>query len=182
MAAPWQRDSDLSPGATLEAAFRRIEREHMAGLPLLNPALRVAVLPAIGWQGRWLTVLITPWCMNVVLLPAEPGRWTAGHGHERIFYKLPAGDLAFLCGCEAETGAYHSCALFSQMGSFVDQQAALDTAAAALRALLQPPPCAACDTDSDSDATAAADADDATRAEQGKLRSRRAFLSGSLIR
>ena len=110
----------------------------MADLDIHNSRLRVEALDARLWKGRWLTALITPWCMNLVLLPAAQGEWTSGSGHERIFYKFPAGDLAFLCGHEAEVNEYHSCALFSNMAEFVDQDSARATAAAALDALFQP--------------------------------------------
>ena len=114
----------------------------MAGLAVHNPRLRIEALDASSWSGRWLTVLITPWCMNLVLLPAAAGPWCSARGHERLFYKFPPGDFAFLSGAEAEVGEYQSCSLFSTMGEFPDQESARATAVAVLDALLRVPPAA----------------------------------------
>lgn len=122
--------------ALLEAAFRRIEQERMAGIAILNPALRVEVLGGSSWQECWLAVLITPWCMNLILLPAKDE--DSSVGHERLFYRFPAGDFAFLRGREPEIGEYHSCALFSPMSQFADQESVRAVAEAALAALFAP--------------------------------------------
>ena len=165
MVAPHHRGS---PARALEAAFRRIEAEAMADLEVHNRQLRVEVLAPRLWKGRWLTVLITPWCMNLVLLPAPGGEWTSGIGQERLFYKFPAGDFAFLCGVEAEVGEYHSCALFSSTADFPDQDCAREAAALALDTLLQ--------------AAAAAVMDKAQESADKPTLSRRAFLSGGKTR
>lgn len=93
---PRQSGHGYSPAAQIEAAFRRIGQERMAGLPILNPALRVEVVGVSLWQGCRLAVLITPWCMNLILLPAKDE--DSGAGHERLFYRFPSGDFAFLRG------------------------------------------------------------------------------------
>lgn len=148
----------------LESAFRSIARERMDGLDVHNTRLSVEALEPELWAGRWLTVLITPWCLNLVLLPTLTGEWTSGRGHERLFYKFPAGDFAFLCGAEAGVGEYQSCALLSTMGDFVDQDSARATARAAREALLRAPA-----------AMQAAPPDKAPL-------SRRGFLSGGLVK
>jgi len=144
----------------IAAAFRRIERECMAGIPIVNPALRVEVLGASLWQECWLAVLITPWCMNLILLPATDG----SARQERTFYRFPSGDFAFLRGREPEIGEYHSCALFSPMSQFADQESARAVAEAALVALFAP----------------AARAERTGHAPAEARLSRRGFLSGGL--
>ena len=62
---------DADPGPALEAAFLRIEREAMDGLPLLNKALRVQAVGFERWQGQWLGALVTPWFLNLVLVPGQ---------------------------------------------------------------------------------------------------------------
>jgi [NiFe] hydrogenase assembly HybE family chaperone len=62
-------DLVTAAGARLAAAFERIHRERMAGLPILHPKLRVAAVGGRAWRGHWLGVLVTPWCMNLVLTP-----------------------------------------------------------------------------------------------------------------
>ena len=168
---------------SLEASFRRIARERLADLDIHNTHLRVEALDARLWKGRWLTVLITPWCMNLVLLPAAQGEWTSGTGHERIFYKFPAGDFAFLCGREPEIGEYHACALFSTMGDFVDQDRAREAAMAALDALLTSPVAVASPLDEAAKDQATGREPEANSAAVVKTSlSRRAFLSGGMTR
>lgn len=121
------------PAPRLEAAFRRIERDAMAGLPLLNPALRVQALGFARWQGQWLGALVTPWFLNLVLVPGNAAGWRSEPVGTRVFRRFGAGDLAFLAGHEAELGEFQSCSLISPMHDFADQ----DTACAAARAALR---------------------------------------------
>lgn len=123
------------PSPLLEAAFRRIESERMAGVPVLNPALRVEAVGFARWQGHWLGILITPWFMNLVLAPGDADNWRGVRDGERLFRRFPAGDYAFLGGHEPEVGEFQSCALFSPMGQFPDQDGARAVALAALEAL-----------------------------------------------
>ena len=84
----------------------------MADLPFLNPKLRVESVGFRPWQGQWLGALVTPWSLNLVLLPGE-GQWeTLAMGGER-FAALPAGRYRFIAGHDEELGEYHACSLFS---------------------------------------------------------------------
>jgi [NiFe] hydrogenase assembly HybE family chaperone len=122
------------PSARLEAAFTRIWKTRMAGLPFLNAALRVEAVGFRPCQGQWLGALVTPWFVNLLLLPGE-GEWTAlPAGGERIVV-LPAGHFRFVAGHDAEIGEYHACSLFSPAQQFADHDTARAVAAAALEAL-----------------------------------------------
>lgn len=137
MVAPMLHPAD--PSAWVEAAFRRIETERMAGLPLINPVLAVR---AVGFRRHgedWLGVLVTPWAMSLMLLPATGQGWQMPPENRRRFVHFPSGDYPFLGGEEAEIGQYQICALIAAMGQFVDQETALLTAQAALIALFQEP-------------------------------------------
>lgn len=124
-------------GRRLEIAFDRIARTRMAGLPFLNPRLHVEAVGFREWEGQWLGVLVTPWSINLVLLPAS-GPWPRlSTGAER-FVDLPAGRFRFIAGFDAALGEYHACSLFSPALEFADQEAARATALAALRALQDP--------------------------------------------
>jgi [NiFe] hydrogenase assembly HybE family chaperone len=127
------------PVPLLEAAFRRIETERMAGVAVLNPALHVQALGFARWRGQWLGVLITPWFMNLVLVPGREEGWQSVADGARIFRRFPAGDYAFLGGSEPELGEYQTCALFSPMDRFVDQDSACAVAQAALPLLYAAP-------------------------------------------
>ena len=126
---------ETDPSSALEAAFRRIEVERMAGVGVLNPALAVEVVGFSRWQDYWLGVLVTPWFMNLVLVPASDAGWKQAAGGERIFHRFASGDYAFLGGQEPEAGEFQSCALFSPMDRFPDQESARAVAREALLAL-----------------------------------------------
>ena len=128
-----------SPAEAVEEAFFRIQREHMADVPILNPALSVAAVDFQRWQGHWLGIVVTPWCMSLLLLPGSSENWVSTGENKRRFVKFPAGDFAFLGSAEAELGEYQSCPLFSPMGKFYSQSEATMTARASLIALLTAP-------------------------------------------
>ncbi len=122
----------------LEAAFRRIAEMRMRGLPIYNPALEVEATGFREHEDRLLGVLITPWFMNLVILPGPADSWEGiapGTARELTF---PAGPCTFLHTHEPAVGAYLACSLFSPMAAFPDQETARTAARAALAALLAP--------------------------------------------
>jgi [NiFe] hydrogenase assembly HybE family chaperone len=132
-----------SPGAQVEAVFRRIHAERMDGLPLLNPALEVAAVGFVRRGDDWRGVLVTPWCIDLLLLPAV-AEWPIPGPHERVFRQYASGNFAFLSNHEAGLGDYLTCPLIHDMKQFADQETAQMTAQACLIALDlapdQPPP------------------------------------------
>jgi [NiFe] hydrogenase assembly HybE family chaperone len=123
-----------SPAPKLEAAFTRIWKTRMEGLAFLNAALRVEAVGFRAWQGQWLGALVTPWSVNLVLMPGD-GAWPAlPFGGER-FVVLPAGRYRFIAATDPELGEYHACSLFSPALEFADHETAVATAQAALVAL-----------------------------------------------
>ena len=81
----------------LEACFRLVHTERMDGVPILNDALEVRAVGTHAWNGFWLSILITPWFINVVLLPQEPDGEAIRTGEKRMF-GFPAGSF------ESESG------------------------------------------------------------------------------
>lgn len=123
-----------NPSARIEAVFRRIQDERMAGLPLLNPALAVAAVGFARHGDDWRGVLVTPWGINLLLLPAVAD-WPVPPPLARAFRLYPAGTFAFLANHEEGLGDYLACPLISDMKPFTDQENALRTAQACLIAL-----------------------------------------------
>jgi [NiFe] hydrogenase assembly HybE family chaperone len=122
----------------LEARFREIAVTRMAGVPVQNDRLSVQ---AVGFEplagGGALGVLVTPWFMNLVRLPADdepapvPGASrTHAVGPERF---------DFIGAHEEGFGPFEACSLFSPMFEFADHAAALATAAEVLAILRRPP-------------------------------------------
>ncbi len=121
----------------LERVFRRIETERMQGLPFLNPALQVRAVGFRHWQGHCLGVLITPWFMNLMLLPNEGDDWQELSIGDKQLHQLPSGPYEFIVGEEPEVGRYQMCSLFSPVFEFADQETAEATAMAAMSALME---------------------------------------------
>jgi [NiFe] hydrogenase assembly HybE family chaperone len=126
----------------LEDFYRQVQRERMQDIPLLNPALRVE---AVGFQ--WATsdadpiaegVLITPWFMSLVRLPAivQAHQGRVGCKQVRDF----GGECFDFIGAHDPAIGYHeTCALFSPMADFDSQTRAGDTAREVLAALRPQP-------------------------------------------
>jgi [NiFe] hydrogenase assembly HybE family chaperone len=127
------------PARHLEAVFRDIERTRMAGLPILNTALAVEAIGFVPWQGHWLGALITPWFLNLVLVPGAQGEWPHAAEGERIVRQLPAGGCNFYGCFEPVIGEFHASSVCSPMSRFTDQAAARAEAQRALAAWLTAP-------------------------------------------
>jgi [NiFe] hydrogenase assembly HybE family chaperone len=123
--------------ARLEATFGMIQRERMSGVPILNAALEVQVIGMRAWQGHWLGALVTPWFMNLVVLPGQ-GAWRNVSDGDSASYAVPSVRFEFIAGSEPGLGAYHACSLFSPVLEFADQETALETARMALESLFDP--------------------------------------------
>ncbi|MEJ2395834.1 MAG: [NiFe]-hydrogenase assembly chaperone HybE [Candidatus Thiodiazotropha sp.] len=121
----------------LEQVFSRIERERMQGLPILNKALQVRAVGFREWQGHCLGVLITPWFMNLMLLPCEGDDWQNLRIGDKQLHQLPSGPYEFILGEETGVGRYQMCSLFSPVFEFADQVTAEATAEAAMAALME---------------------------------------------
>ena len=128
-----------NPASLLEAAFTAILQQRMNGLPFLNPALHVEAVGFARHAQDWLGILITPWFMNLMLLPGADNDWPAAAEGYRQLWRFPAGEIQFIAACEAGIGTYQQCPLFASMQPFADQAAARVAAGDALAALLTPP-------------------------------------------
>lgn len=124
-----------SPAALLADTYDRIARTRMDGVALLNPALRVEAVDFAPWSHHWLGVLITPWFMNLVLLPREAEQWHSVRMGETVNYTFPAGVFGFIAAVEPPVGKMQACSLFSPMFEFADQETARIAASAARAAL-----------------------------------------------
>lgn len=123
------------PSAALEAALTAVLDGPMRDLPILNPRLPVAAIGLRRLGPAWFGALLTPWFVNLVLVPdAAP---TAAAGTEAEF-DLPCGTLGFL---HARYGGLHvlCCSLLSPLPPAWDEAEARQFAAAALDAVLTPP-------------------------------------------
>jgi [NiFe] hydrogenase assembly HybE family chaperone len=113
--------------------FRRIGEERMKDLGLYNPAIKVEAVGFRPWQGWLAGVLVTPWFINFMALPASPeadlSKDEVG-GRRRL--TLPKGEVVFVVGEVDEGGRYLSHSIHSPLGHFPDHAAASTAAWAAV--------------------------------------------------
>ncbi len=132
-------DSAKAVAKSLEAAFSGIQKTRMNDVPILNPALAVEAVGFRDWNGHCLGVLITPWFINLMLLPGgEEGveKWQSLGLGASVTHILPAGRFNFIVGEEEAIGRFQMCSLFSPVLEFEDHEAARITAESALQALM----------------------------------------------
>jgi [NiFe] hydrogenase assembly HybE family chaperone len=122
------------PSPRLVAAFREAAGR-LQGLGFVNPALQVEAVAFAPWQGHWLGVMVTPWFMNLVLLPRERSQWQPLALRAKRKWDFPAGVFEFIGADDPLIGEHQTCSLFSPMHDFQDQAAARLVARLAREAL-----------------------------------------------
>lgn len=128
--------SSANPAQRVHQAFTRIHAEHMAGLPLLNDALAVEVVGFVAWGGRQIGVLITPWCVNLMVLPQAGGAWQPPDEGVWRHERFPGMELQLLGGAEQALGRYAFRSLLSPVTGYADQQSLRAVAREVLKQLL----------------------------------------------
>lgn len=121
----------------LVSDFNEVWHGKMRDVPLVNKLLHVQ---AVGFQmvdGRPLGVLISPWFMNLIQLPAEGEDWSDLKAGEKEYMSFPSGEYEFIHNSREMVGGYKACSLFSPMNDFKTQAQAVDVAAAVMVALFQ---------------------------------------------
>lgn len=132
-----QGRAKASPPCTrLEQVFGDIAATRMAGLPILNPALRVQAVGFREWRGRWLGVLVTPWSIGLMLLAGEEALPFLGPDQTHAWH-FPSGNYAFMGLDEPDLGLCHVCSLQSPVLDFSGQEDAVAFAEAALDELFR---------------------------------------------
>ena len=180
--------ADAEPDAIavrLQAAFERVHRERMHDVPILNTALGITAIGTRAVEAGWLSALVTPWFINLMLLPGTPEQMQAYSALQlgsTVAHSFPSGRFEFIVGEEGDLGRYQMCSLFSPVLEFESHGAAVITAESAIAALfdarLAPDAPQATGTVSpDAPHTAAVRRPDGEAMEAGKL-SRRSLFFG----
>lgn len=162
----------------LVADFTEIFHARMRDLPMVNQALHVQAIGFQPYQGGFLGVLIAPWFMNLVLLPAADRPALASGSKEVLAF--PSGDYEFMHASREMVGPYLACALFSPMGDFTSQLQAVEVARAAMAELFKIENRAETDRAADIRAAREADLLPQPDAEDAAPPSRRALITGGL--
>lgn len=121
------------------ARFREIWKERMQGLPFLNPALDV---DAVGFrplgERHRVGVLVTPWFVNLVVLP-DGDEWSAHAQGDTTECTLPGGRYEFTVNRDEVLGTFLSAVLLASVTDIPDNATARAIAADVMRRLFQPP-------------------------------------------
>lgn len=120
----------------LEACFQKIEKDHMQGMPVLNNAIDVQAIGFDDWQGRQLGVMITPWFMCLLLLPAGPDDWSVLSLGETCKHTFPQKAFDFSINEFEGIGRCQTHALHSPMLNFQNHQEAVDEAVRVLAGMM----------------------------------------------
>ncbi|NVN85479.1 MAG: [NiFe]-hydrogenase assembly chaperone HybE [Rhodopseudomonas sp.] len=131
--------SAIEYAAALEALYRRIGERSMHDLPIYNEALAVEAVGFDAHDDAISGILITPWFMNLMLLPLD-GSLAARALGSSFSHGFPVGMFDFTVGDIEGVGRIASCSLFSPMFEFADMAAARATAAAAMAEIRNPEP------------------------------------------
>jgi [NiFe] hydrogenase assembly HybE family chaperone len=125
--------------ADLVARYQAIHEERMRDLPIVNPRLAVEAVGFEQWEDKDLGVLITPWFMNLVLLP-DTGKLADLAQGERVECRFPSGPCELTVYRDEELGTYLAAVLFRTVADFPDQDVARAVAEEALANVLAEPP------------------------------------------
>jgi len=130
MSQPLQTLSPMGAAYHLEQLYNDIQADRMDGIPILNGELKVQAVGFREWHEYVIGVLVTPWFMNLMLLPTAETDWSDLNVGNKRSYAFEAGSFEFIMGWEEELGKYMSCSMFSPMFDFANQDAAVQTAEA----------------------------------------------------
>ena len=96
----------------LENAFNIIYKERMNDVPIINDKIEVRAIGFQQWQKSYLCIMITPWFMNLMLLPGETENWDDKKETTSSKHTFPSGNYQFLVGFEPAIGKYQMCSYF----------------------------------------------------------------------
>ena len=118
--------------------FETIYRERMRDLPIVNRCLQVEAVGFRAFGQHRLGVLMTPWFMNLLLLPGDEC-WQSHEQGARCDVELPGGRYEFTVTHDEALGTYLSAVLFRTMSDMPDQDTARAIAGEILQRLRSPP-------------------------------------------
>jgi len=118
--------------------FETIYVEHMHDLPIVNKALQVEAVGFHEYHGHQLGVLITPWFMNLILLPGTEN-WSNRAQGDTSSLDFPSGRIEFAVSHDQVLGTYLSAVLFRSVTELADQATARELALEVLDDLMKRP-------------------------------------------
>lgn len=148
--------------------FEVIGRERIRGLPIYNEKLAVEAVGFQPCEGGQIGGLVTPWFVNIMLLPENSDDLQLKELGVKIKYDLPSGECEFTIGEEDVLGRYLFRSVVSPTHCYKKQAPACSTVSKALNKLMTAP--------SETNAEAELETKAETTSEDQPDQSRREFL------
>ncbi|MDE2182713.1 MAG: [NiFe]-hydrogenase assembly chaperone HybE [Alphaproteobacteria bacterium] len=123
----------------LVARFQVIDAG-MRDLPLYNGKIGIEAIGFRPFGEALLGILLTPWFMNLLLLPVVPQPMEMAALGKSVPVALPAGMRNFVVGGDQEIGLYQACSLHSPLLQFKLPGQARAEAKRLLASLMTPRP------------------------------------------
>jgi len=117
----------------LVSVYRDTVRPRMQDLPVYNAALQVEARGFMLRDGQCSGVLITPWCMNLVLLPVDGDSWIGLPPGSRVEAVFPAGTYLLTLSLPAGSEPHLCLTLFTTVLAFPHQDMVRQVADEVLR-------------------------------------------------
>ena len=96
--------------------------------PPVNAALSCRALGFARYRGDWLGVVITPWFVDLYLLPGGGELWGDIPSGQRRYVELPSGTVPFTAADHPQIGPYQYSPLISPVSVLPDMAAAMKLA------------------------------------------------------
>lgn len=119
----------------LLVTYRDTVQPQMCGLPMYNANLQTEAIGFEWRDGRLSGVLLTPWFMNLVLLPNESDEWLNLPPGKTFNVDFPSGNQTCLLSAPEGIVQHLSLPLFTTVQNFTDQDDARRVAEEVLRQL-----------------------------------------------
>lgn len=110
--------------------FSEIHKTKMQDMPFCNRSIHVETVGFQYYGARIIGVLVTPWCMNLIVTKGAKDNWDSLKIGDKRVINFPSGDYEFIFNTREGVGPYFACSLFSPMEEFNSHLQAIETARA----------------------------------------------------
>ncbi|MHA2937276.1 [NiFe]-hydrogenase assembly chaperone HybE [Vibrio sp. RC27] len=114
-----------NPSVVVTQVFNNIYHTEMKALPFVNTNLSVECIGFALHEENWLGVLLTPWCMDLLLFPGPGREWSQSlNVGDKMGLTLGENQYTFFASYHEELGQYLSCSLCSPVKHLTTHSAA----------------------------------------------------------
>ncbi|AFJ46924.1 hydrogenase 2-specific chaperone [Shimwellia blattae DSM 4481 = NBRC 105725] len=128
-----------NPGPQLAAWYQEHAAPRMADLPFYRADMPIQCCDFQRFEGQWVGTLLTPWMLELVVMPGPGQVWDERPTGEALGLAFPAGDIRFRVSSPQPDLPLLSCSLLSPLPATLSPEQAQTIARDALRLLLALP-------------------------------------------